>query len=366
MVIINLRFGHENSIFSLNNFIPVSWGSSNCTNSVVCLFLFSLVVARAHFFPCCWCAVQCADINQHIFESRHWKWNGTKKISWQLQVYDSKWRDDASWFDAAPGSKQRTSAHKNSTKMISQLNSMIVLGVRDFHTKGVMAKTTSNRTSAQHTHTHSLTIPFMMTNVFAQFIRCERVLHIMKRNLWIHLLRLGDSSPNGPKQTILEVMNKKKGWKRKWNKCIKLCNNNDEGHAASLQSEIMCARMRWANNLESNRKRYKTNENKNLKILHWNYLCCLRVWWMGTRAQRFLFIIYCVNSISILCTWAFKELWLALCDRCFFFSPYTKHMEITNNLHIFSQMNTAADHRMLRNEYFWILSGVFLFDSSRL
>lgn len=37
--------------------------------------------------------------------------------------------------------------------MISQLNSMIVLGVRDFHTKGVMAKTTSNRTSAQHTHT---------------------------------------------------------------------------------------------------------------------------------------------------------------------------------------------------------------------
>lgn len=216
------------------------------------------------------------------------------------------------------------------------------------------------------THTHSLTIPFMMTNVFAQFIRCERVLHIMKRNLWIHLLRLGDSSPNGPKQTILEVMNKKKGWKRKWNKCIKLCNNNDEGHAASLQSEIMCARMRWANNLESNRKRYKTNENKNLKILHWNYLCCLRVWWMGTRAQRFLFIIYCVNSISILCTWAFKELWLALCDRCFFFSPYTKHMEITNNLHIFSQMNTAADHRMLRNEYFWILSGVFLFDSSRL
>lgn len=155
MVIINLRFGHENSIFSLNNFIPVSWGSSNCTNSVVCLFLFSLVVARAHFFPCCWCAVQCADINQHIFESRHWKWNGTKKISWQLQVYDSKWRDDASWFDAAPGSKQRTSAHRNSTKMISQLNSMIVLGVRYFHTKGVMAKTTSNRTSAQHTHTHS-------------------------------------------------------------------------------------------------------------------------------------------------------------------------------------------------------------------
>lgn len=133
MVIINLRFGHENSIFSV--FKQFHSGCVHCTHWLV-------FFATIRWFRCCFfffSAFVRTIINHHIFERT--KTEMLRSVQGEFQL--------CAW--------KRTNA-KN-VEIIGQHNSMIFI-------HWIMTK---NMDATLRT------VSFTMTNVFfAQFIRCKR------------------------------------------------------------------------------------------------------------------------------------------------------------------------------------------------